>query len=117
MPLLRVLAFAGFYLWLFFSIAHAKEIRYDTAQRRDPFIPLRGVEGGGGGGELPIEGIIFDPQKGSYVVVKGEIYREGEEVEGSTVIKILSDRVVFSQESKEVIVWLREEILKKEEEP
>ena len=100
-----------------FSIAEANEIRYDRGNRRDPFQPLIGPNAFRGGytgkDAFPVEGIIFDPKKGSYAVVKGEIYREGDTVNGAQIIKILPDRIILNQQSEEVTIWLREEILKK----
>lgn len=100
---------------LIFSVAWADEIRYDKANRRDPFVPLvgphalhgRGVMGNGG---FHIEGIIFDPSGGSVALMAGEIVREGDEIQGAKLVRILPDRVVFLQEGEETIVWLRDEI-------
>lgn len=103
-------------LCLFFSVAVADEIRYDSNGRRDPFLPLVGpgalVSGLGSGGKgLEVSGIVFDPKGASYALIGGEIYREGESLGGVKVIGILTDRVVFLQEGEEVVIWLREEIL------
>lgn len=100
---------------LFFSIADAAEIGYDKANRRDPFVPLKGGIEMGGSGEWAIEGIVYDPGGGSYAVIRGEIYREGEEIEGSKIVRIFPDRVILLQESREVTAWLREEIVTKKE--
>lgn len=101
--------------FLFFSIAGAEEIRYDKGSRRDPFVPLvgpnapRGFDGSGKDG-FQIEGIVYDPRQASYAVIGGEIYREGETVEGAQLVKVLPDRVILLQQNEEVVVWLREEI-------
>ena len=107
---------------LFFSIAEAKEIRYHKADRRDPFHTLVGPHAYRGRGgidkeDLVVEGIMVDEKKGSYAVIGGEIYKEGETVDGAQVIKIFSDRVIFNQQSEEVVIWLREEVLKKKSKP
>lgn len=101
---------------MIFSVASAEEIRYDSANRRDPFVPLIGPDGMGGEGGLvnetiSVEGIFLDPKSGSYAVIDGEIYQEGESIEGAKIVQILSDRVIFLQESKEMVIWLREETL------
>lgn len=100
-----------------FSIAEAEEIRYDNRGRRDPFVPLTGLDamrGEGQGDSLSVEGIIYDPQGISYAVIGGEAYKEGEEVEGVKLVRVLPDRVVFLQGSQEVVNWLREEIVEED---
>lgn len=99
---------------LIISIAEAGEIRYDSADRRDPFRPLAGphaLQKGGGKDGFAIEGIVFDQKKGSYAVVGGEIYREGDSLKGAQLIKILPDRIIINQQSEEITIWLREEIV------
>ena len=101
---------------LIFSLAQAEEIRYDKQNKRDPFQPLVGPHAfhgvtGKGKGIIPLEGVVFDPQKGSYAVIGGTIYREGESVEEAKLVKVLPDRIVLLQETDEVVIWLREEIV------
>ncbi len=101
---------------IIFSLAHAEEIRYDRADKRDPFASLVGphasrVAGGIAREAFQLEGVVFDPKKGSYAIIDGTIYREGESIDGGQLVKILPDRVVVLQESNKVIIWLREEIL------
>lgn len=101
---------------IIFSLAHAEEIRYDRAHKRDPFAPLVGphasrVAGGMAGEAFQLEGVVFDPKKGSYAIIDGAICREGESIDGGQLVKILPDRVVVLQESNKVVVWLHEEIL------
>ena len=101
-----------------FSIAEAEEIRYDSVDRRDPFVPLMGLEtlqSGAQGDSLSIEGIIYDPNGGSYAVIGGEAYQEGEDVGGVKLARILPDRVIFLQGNQEVVSWLREEIVPESE--
>ena len=101
---------------LIFSLAQADEIRYDTRNRRDPFQPLVGPHAlRGGMGQTneasPLEGIVFDPQQGSYAVIGGAYYQEGESIDGAKLVKVLPDRIVLLQDSEEIEIWLREEIL------
>ncbi len=96
-----------------FSVAEAGEIRYDTANRRDPFRPLVGphaLRKEGGKNSFAIEGIVFDQKKGSYAVIGGEIFREGDSINEAQLIKIFPDRVIVNQQSEEIVIWLREEI-------
>lgn len=101
-------------LLMIFSMAWADEIRYDKGGRRDPFVPLRGFtgeDGTTGDKTLTLEGIVYDPKGSSYVVINGEVYREGEEVGGGNLIRILQDRVVLQRIGQETVIWLHEEIL------
>lgn len=100
---------------LFFSIASAEEIRYDRPNFRDPFVPLRNLTGSEAKGseESILEGIVYDPKGGSYVIINGEIYREGEEVGGSMLVRIFADRIVLQRESQEMELWLHQEFLQK----
>lgn len=104
----------------FFSVAAAQEIRYHSADRRDPFIPLVGANwvgraAGVNPDDLAVDGVVYDPGGDSYALVGGEIYREGESLDGAKIVRILADRVIFLQESKETVVWLREEIVEEEQ--
>ena len=101
-------------------MAEAKEIRYDKGNRRDPFVPLIGphaFRGAAGVGKeaFPLEGVVYDPKRGSYAVIGGEIYREGESINGAKLIKVFQDRVILLQESSEIVIWLREEIFEPEQ--
>jgi len=99
---------------LIFSIALAEEFRYDKGARRDPFISFIGTDKSLEEGQARtggIEGIVFDPKGGSYVVIGGEIYREGESVGDEKILRIAGDRVVFVQDNEETVIWLREEIV------
>lgn len=98
---------------LFFSVARAEEIRYDKGKYRDPFIAsnAEGSYAQGFGEGVPVEGIIYDPEKGSYALIGGEIYREGESVGGTQLVKIFPDRVVLLQNSEELVIWIHEENL------
>lgn len=98
-----------------FPIARADEIRYDKGARRDPFLSLVGPNSGQGQqgwgkGEAAIEGIVYDPKGGSYVIINGEIYREGDNANGANVVRVFPDRVILNQESEQLVMWLREEI-------
>lgn len=103
---------AVFFLGFIFSIAEAGEIRYDSGSRRDPFLSVAGPDSAGGTGDgLVVEGIVFDPGGSSYALINGQIYREGENFEGAQLFRILSDRVILLENSEEVVIWLRQEVL------
>lgn len=101
-----------------FSLAFADEIRYDSQNRRDPFIPLVGPGGAlmlkFNPGDLNIEGIIYDPKAGgSLVLINGEFYKEGQSVGKATIVSIFKDRVVLRQDDEEKTLWIREEVVPK----
>ena len=101
---------------IIFSVAAAEEIRYDKDDRRDPFLPATGAHVGTLGKEgLTVEGIVFDPKGNSYVLIGGQIYREGESIENAKLIKILPDRAILLQDSEQVVIWLREEALQEKQ--
>jgi len=96
------------------SVRGTEEVRYASGARRDPFIPLVGP-----GGivvktfdptDLKVEGIIFDPNQGSLVLINGEFYKQGERVKNATLISIFKDRVILSQDDEQKVIWIREEI-------
>jgi hypothetical protein len=100
----------------FFSLAFADEIRYDSGNRRDPFVPLVGPGGSVivkfNPGDLNIEGIIFDPKgSGSLVLVNGEFYKEGQTVNKATIMSIFKDRVILRQDDEEKVLWIRDEVV------
>lgn len=97
---------------IIFSVAEAEEIRYDKGDRRDPFSPIMNSRNKTLGNEgFNVGGIVFDPKGGSYVLMGGQIYREGETLEDATIIKIMPNRIILLQGSKQVVLWLREEAL------
>ena len=114
--MIRVGAFFSFFLIpAFFSLAFAAEISYDSAGRRDPFIPLIGPNGiltqrSAAQSDLKIEGIIYDPPQGSLVLANGEFYKQGDRIGDATVISIFQDRVILSQSDEEKTIWIREEV-------
>ena len=95
------------------TVSFAEEVRYDSGNRRDPFIPLVGPEGivkqvfNPSG--LNVEGIIFDPLHGSLALVNGEFYREKDKVGQATLVGIYKDHVVLQQEEERKTLWLRED--------
>ncbi len=114
MNLLRSLAF----LFFFYNCASVlgQEIRYDSAGKADPFIPLVSEDGIVAApkfdpSDIHIEGIIFDPNGGSMVLINGEFYKEGDSVAGANLISIFRDRVIMSKADEEKTLWIREEIV------
>ncbi len=94
------------------------EVKYDSAGRRNPFIPLITPEGvylkldneAEGEQELLLEGIIYDKQGLSYAVVNGTVVKVGDSIMGYQVLKIEDNKVIFIKEGQQ-----KEMVLKKEE--
>ena len=105
----------GAFLLLNFKLFAAEDIRYETGGRRDPFIPLVGP----GGvitqtfdpANLRVEGIVFDPNGGSLVLINGEFYKQGETLQDVTVKSIFKDRVILVKDDEEKELWLQEEVV------
>ena len=105
---------------LFFALkitsVFGEEIRYDSQGRRDPFIPLVGPDGRVVRNTLDIsdfkiEGVIFDPNGGSVVLIDGQFYKEGDNINGLNIISIMKDRVILAQSKQEKTIWLRDEVI------
>ena len=86
------------------------EITYDAGKRRDPFVPIsmedRDLASSSG---IKLEGIIYDPDNRSMVILNGKTYQTGEVVGDAKVLKILKDRVVISEGGEEKTLRIREE--------
>lgn len=107
---------ALFIFFVFSSSVLAETIRYDSGDRRDPFIPLVDPEGIVDSRKfdtsgLMVEGIIHDPNGESLVLINGEFYKEGDNVRGVNVITIFKDRVILGASDEKKTIWIREEIV------
>lgn len=87
------------------SAPSSPEELYNAGGRRDPFVPLvsqttrqtaSGLVGVQSIDEISIQGIIYDPKKGSMVIVNGSLLKEGEEEGAVKVLKIQTDGALFS---------------------
>ncbi len=95
------------------------EFIYDAKGKRNPFIPLVTSEGrllkldkeesSGGIKELSIEGIIYDKQGRSYVLINGTVAGIGDIVGNYQVLKIEENRVIFIKEGQPVEVEFNKE--------
>ena len=87
----------------------AEDLVYDSHGRRDPFVPLvsatskqvAGLVGVESAEDLQIEGIVYDPKKGSIVIANGTVLREGEEAGPVKVIQIRPNEVIFTINGQE----------------
>ena len=94
------------------------KIEYLAETRRDPFVPLIDEEGKVtigvpeiNAGEFKVDGIIFDRIEGSYALINGQFYKEGDHLENADLVSILKDRVILSVNDEEKTIWIREEII------
>ena len=79
------------------------EYKYESGDRRDPFIPLIisqrrmsvGLEAVESIEDVKFEGVIFDPAGKSMAVLNGEIVKEGEKVHNVKIVKIYENAVTL----------------------
>lgn len=93
-----------FFLWILFFVfgtimpvgVFANEPAYQSHEKRDPFTPLVTSTSRQSPGlmsieridDLTVEGIVYDPKKGSVVILNGTVLKEGEELGGIKIKKI-----------------------------
>ena len=105
---------AATFVWIFFiSLAmimpsygqdQVESELYDPRGVRDPFIPLLTSSGHGVSGllavetidDIVIEGIVYDPPKGSIIVVNGTVMSPGKTVGKVKVLEIEPKGALFS---------------------
>lgn len=114
---LAVLALV-FSINLFFGLAFAGDVQYDTELKRDPMVPVM-LPGPSASSDvtkesavLPItvQGIVMDPAQGALALIDGDVKKVGDSVGEAVIVEILKDRVLLTQNDEEKVVWLREEI-------
>ena len=114
----HILIFAGLLLlYLLSSASSGKNFVYNDQGRRDPFFPL--VDANGRVlmvcedttkvGDLQLEGILWDSEEDSFVIINGEIFAEGESIGDFRVIKIEKTQVTLSRNNEKCILKLEEE--------
>ena len=100
------------------SEVHASEQAvYDAYGKRDPFAPIissgahesAGLIGIESADDIQVEGIIYDPQSGSMVMVNGTVMKEQEESGGIKVVQIKPDGVMFSVNGTQVLKVMHQE--------
>lgn len=85
----------------------SEEIRYQSGDRRDPFIPVtRNVVASSSSGEIQVEGIIFDPRGQSMVVIHGDMYKVGDEIGGQKITAIHTNKIIVSANGTENEYWI-----------
>jgi len=89
---------------------------YDSYGNRDPFMPLITKDGRpittyakiGSINDVVIEGILYDPQSGSVVIINDIILKQGDSISGIMVKKIEKNSVVLSFKDKEHTLKIKE---------
>lgn len=99
-------------LILFFGIISAglsfsQEIRYQSGDRRDPFVPIdRTAPTASSVSGIQIEGILYDPKGKSMVVIQGQMYKEGDLIGKQKIVSIRSNKVVILAKGVETEYWI-----------
>ena len=96
-----------------------EKFAYDSHGKRNPFIPLvtsAGVllrledsEEKKPGGDLALEGIIYDEKGISYAIVNGNVVKVGDSVGDYQVLKVQKNKVVFIKNNQNFEIELKKE--------
>ncbi len=86
------------------QVAYGQEVLYNDHGRRDPFTPLVSFTSKAASGllgverieDLIVEGIVYDPKKGSVVIANNTVLKEGEELGNVRVVQIKPSGALFS---------------------
>jgi hypothetical protein len=92
------------------AVVAQDNIAYESGGNRDPFVPLisgnkagvQGLFGVESADDLNLEGVIFDPDQGSLIIVNGVVLKEGESQENVKVLKVEKNGVSFEINELEV---------------
>jgi len=101
--LFTCLSLCLFFLKVEISIASEEKFLYDSTNIRDPFVPLvvkdkqvKRLEPDFSWKEIKLEGIIIDPEKGSYIMVDDEIFKTGDKIGPYEVSQINESFVIVT---------------------
>lgn len=90
-----------------------EEFTYDSKGKRDPFIPWKGETPKDAEmtalDDFQVEGIIYDPVKGSMAIVNGTVIKEGDTLDTYRVAKIDKRTVFLSRKGQTVPLHLEHE--------
>ena len=103
--------------WTTFAFAEDGAFKYDSKNRRDPFIPLISESGGYASDaheasaveDIRLEGIVWDDVKGSIAIINGEIAKEGDSIGAMKILKINKYNVLFNVGGENVKIELNKE--------
>ncbi|MFH0839948.1 MAG: hypothetical protein V1883_02900 [Candidatus Omnitrophota bacterium] len=108
---------AIFFIFLFLVPAEGQVYEYYSKGKRDPFIPLvtgevrtgLGLEAVEDIDDVRLEGIIFDPNGKSIVVLNDEILKEGDKMYNVEVLEINKNSVTINVHDRMHTISLVEE--------
>lgn len=105
------------FLLVWISFASAEGADYDSKGKRDPFVPLIGIEKAGHTAlskvisieDVSLEGIAVGPQSKGIAILNGEMVKEGDRIGSLEIIKISYRAVTISIGGTEYNIGLPEE--------
>lgn len=89
-----------------FEIPATRPFIYDSQGKRDPLVPLAGLEEGPKLAWLSLEGIFWDPAS-PMAIINDKIVGEGDKIEGAEVVEIKEDRVILRYGEEQSILRLK----------
>lgn len=109
--LIRVCILLFFLSIIFSAIADVVqkdiELRYESADKRNPFIPLVTGDGrllidiqGEEEIDLNLEGIIYEVEGQSMAIINGEILKKNDAIGNVKIVEIRRDSVVYSKDGE-----------------
>lgn len=107
--------FIFFWILIWFSSVPAQEYTYKYQGQRDPFIPLISSSGylvnlePQENGALHLEGIMYDADGESMIIVNGELLRVGESIGNAMISSIEPDKVIVIKNNEKVEIEFRRE--------
>jgi len=115
--ILPFIVLAGFSMGIFLITAHGEEYKYFSKGKRDPFVPLAtgeiktsmGLQAVETIDDVKFEGIIFDPNGKSMVVLNDEVLKEGDKLYNVEIIKIDNKAVTIKVNERVHTINLVEE--------
>ncbi|MDD5006066.1 MAG: general secretion pathway protein GspB [Candidatus Omnitrophica bacterium] len=89
------------------SIAQEKVVKYDSGNKRNPFIPivtndgqLLNVQNDENDIDLNLEGIAYDKNGQSMAIINGEVLRKNDAIGSVKIIEIRKDSVVCTRDGE-----------------
>ncbi|MCX5710734.1 MAG: hypothetical protein NT060_02015 [Candidatus Omnitrophica bacterium] len=113
----KIIFMFSYFLVFVCAVALAQDaFTYDAKGKRNPFIPLVTPDGRlvkleqeQGGGDLTVQGIIFDKHGVSYAIVNANVVGVGDSVGSYRVLKIMPNKVILIKEGEAFEVDLNKE--------